>query len=210
MIFGLFVVFLLIALAVYYWYVAVPLAALIVVVLLLVRRHDRLRLEALTPERRVAELARRAESKRRKANTYKGVTVLDGRVSTSEGDWPLAGASARVETAGEITSRLSASRLVVFGPLGLFARKRQDKRELYLTIEGVGFSVVKELNPDLDGAKARKFAAQLNGLAAAEPAQALPASGLTDMLRELGQLRDAGVITPAEFDAKKAELLGRF
>lgn len=29
-----------------------------------------------------------------------------------------------------------------------------------------------------------------------------------DLLRQLGELRDSGVITAAEFDAKKAELLG--
>jgi hypothetical protein len=30
-----------------------------------------------------------------------------------------------------------------------------------------------------------------------------------DQLRKLGELRDAGVLTPAEFEAKKADLLGR-
>nr|WP_284501114.1 SHOCT domain-containing protein [Bowdeniella massiliensis] len=30
-----------------------------------------------------------------------------------------------------------------------------------------------------------------------------------DQLRKLGELRDAGVLTEAEFEAKKADLLGR-
>jgi hypothetical protein len=30
-----------------------------------------------------------------------------------------------------------------------------------------------------------------------------------DALRKLGELRDAGVLTPGEFDAKKTELLAR-
>jgi hypothetical protein len=30
-----------------------------------------------------------------------------------------------------------------------------------------------------------------------------------EQLRKLGELRNAGVLTDAEFDAKKAELLGR-
>lgn len=42
------------------------------------------------------------------------------------------------------------------------------------------------------------------------PATAPPASpDVVDQIRRLGELRDAGVVTVAEFDAKKAELLGR-
>ncbi len=36
-----------------------------------------------------------------------------------------------------------------------------------------------------------------------------PASSVAEQLRQLAELRDQGVITPAEFDAKKAELLQR-
>lgn len=39
------------------------------------------------------------------------------------------------------------------------------------------------------------------------PAPAPP--GITGLLRELGELRDAGLLTAAEFEAKKAELLQR-
>ncbi|WP_246458932.1 SHOCT domain-containing protein [Streptomyces himalayensis] len=30
-----------------------------------------------------------------------------------------------------------------------------------------------------------------------------------DLLRQLGELRDAGIVTPEEFEAKKADLLRR-
>lgn len=30
-----------------------------------------------------------------------------------------------------------------------------------------------------------------------------------DLLRQLGELRDAGVVTPADFEAKKADFLSR-
>lgn len=44
-------------------------------------------------------------------------------------------------------------------------------------------------------------------------AQPAPAGGGTDevmaLLRQLGELRDAGVLSPEEFEAKKAELLAR-
>ena len=47
--------------------------------------------------------------------------------------------------------------------------------------------------------------------AAAPAATAAPAGGLSDaaiaQLKELGQLKDAGVLTQEEFDAQKAQLL---
>ena len=45
----------------------------------------------------------------------------------------------------------------------------------------------------------------------AEPAQAAPAAAGTDpvqQLKELGELRDSGVLTEEEFAAQKAKLLG--
>jgi Bacterial PH domain/Short C-terminal domain len=47
---------------------------------------------------------------------------------------------------------------------------------------------------------------------AAAPAAAAPAAAgddVMDQLRKLGDLRDAGILTDEEFNAKKAELLGR-
>ncbi|MEU9198489.1 SHOCT domain-containing protein [Streptomyces sp. NPDC048332] len=44
------------------------------------------------------------------------------------------------------------------------------------------------------------------------PAPAAPAQSaqeIMDLLRQLGELRDAGVITPADFEAKKADFLSR-
>ena len=41
------------------------------------------------------------------------------------------------------------------------------------------------------------------------PAAASPDPDVLEQLRKLGELRDAGVLTDAEFEAKKAELLGR-
>lgn len=36
-----------------------------------------------------------------------------------------------------------------------------------------------------------------------------PSLAITDQLKKLGELRDAGVLTPEEFEAKKAQLLAR-
>jgi hypothetical protein len=47
--------------------------------------------------------------------------------------------------------------------------------------------------------------------ASAAPSQPAAASGdaVIEQIRKLGELRDAGLLTPEEFEAKKAELLGR-
>ncbi|MGO4383855.1 PH domain-containing protein [Specibacter sp. RAF43] len=55
------------------------------------------------------------------------------------------------------------------------------------------------------GSKAPQPAAQQ----AAAPAGANPSGVVFDQLRQLGQLRDAGIVTPEEFEAKKTELLAR-
>ncbi len=48
---------------------------------------------------------------------------------------------------------------------------------------------------------------------AAPPAPAEPAApsgdALIEQIRKLGELRDAGILTPEEFESKKADLLGR-
>jgi hypothetical protein len=41
------------------------------------------------------------------------------------------------------------------------------------------------------------------------PVASSPDPDALEQLRKLGELRDAGVLTAAEFEAKKAELLGR-
>lgn len=80
--------------------------------------------------------------------TYKGTTV----------SLP---ATAKVETAGQIRERVTATRLVLVGVFAFALKKRTDSRELYLTVEGDGAAFVMELKPNL-GHKAREFAAQIN------------------------------------------------
>ena len=47
-------------------------------------------------------------------------------------------------------------------------------------------------------------------LAAAPAAPAAPSGdALIEQIRKLGELRDAGILTPEEFESKKADLLGR-
>ena len=137
-----------VALLATYWYVALPVGALLAVGYAYYRYSRRQAFLALPVEEQAA-ISRWVQ------NTYKGITLLDGRVESDEGSGPVAGASAHVEAAGGLANR------------GLLGRKIVDRRELYLVVEGVGFSIVKPLNPARDGASARKFAAKLNAAAAA-------------------------------------------
>ena len=68
------------------------------------------------------------------------------------------------------------------------------------------------------GVEARDFAAKINaaGSRAASAPSAAPASEASadtddafDQIRKLGELKDAGLLTEEEFNAKKAEMLKR-
>ena len=88
----------------------------------------------------------------------------------TKGECPLHSATARVETAGDIDRRVTATRLILTGPLAFGLRKKKDSRELWFTVEGEGFSYVEKL-PNFAQAAARKFAARINGEAAAARAR---------------------------------------
>jgi hypothetical protein len=74
-------------------------------------------------------------------NSFEGVWLKDGRVYSEDGGGPVAGARATVDTAGQLTARITATRLVLTGPLALGWRKSVDNRELYLLIEGSGWAI---------------------------------------------------------------------
>jgi hypothetical protein len=65
-------------------------------------------------------------------------------------------------------------------------------------------------NDDL-AALTREVKAAMNAkhVIPAAPSTAPPQVDIIGQLKQLGELRDAGVLTPGEFDAKKAELLSR-
>ena len=65
-----------------------------------------------------------------------------------------------------------------------------------------------EQQAQIDAAVAQQMAAQQMAPPPAAPAAAAAAPSLIDQLTQLGSLRDAGVLTEAEFNAQKAKLLG--
>jgi hypothetical protein len=97
------------------------------------------------------------------AGSFEGVTLSADSITYQRTRYPAAGAHASVETEGEIVRRYTATRLVLAGPLALAFKKKKDRRELYLTVEGNGFAFVVECNPK-KGAEARQFAAKINTL----------------------------------------------
>ncbi len=127
---------------------------------------------------------------------------------------PLAGAVGRVETAGEIDKRITITRLVALNIFAIALRKKKDKRELYLTVEGDGFAWLVDVDPKL-GKQAREHAARITAAGSrAQPAPApniAPTVGSTsvaDELTKLSDLRAAGVLSDDEFAAQKQRLLG--
>ena len=92
---------------------------------------------------------------------------------------PLAGLTARVEDSGTLNRRITATRLATIGVFALAAKKKQDDREVYLTIEGNDVAIVRTVQfkkTPSAGTQAREFAAKLNMLsrqltAAGEPEQ---------------------------------------
>lgn len=110
------------------------------------------------------------------ADKFEGVVIRNGEIRYGKEGGPIAGARASVETAGEIDKRITATRLVLTGPLALAWRKKKDQRELYLTVEGPGYGFVVTVDPK-KGQDARSFAARINALAgvAAQPQPSAPA-----------------------------------
>jgi hypothetical protein len=145
-------------------------------------------------------------TKRQRLGDLVVIDADDCRLLTEKQSYPLAGAKASIETAGNIERRVTATRLLLTGPFALGLRKKTDSRALYLIVEGRGWSLPLKLNPRTE-AHARAFAAEINTIASA--AVPVDAESSLDLLVKLGELLDQGIITPAEFEAKKIELLER-
>lgn len=148
---------------------------------------------------------------------FEGVELRDGMIFGPGGSGPIVGAVATLDTAGQIEARFTATRLALMGPFALAFKKKKDKRELFLVIEGQGFSIVQEV-PRKREQQARVFVARINGLGrtivpAAPPAPPAPAAAagtsksIGEQLRELAELRDSGILTDDEFQAQKVRLL---
>lgn len=100
---------------------------------------------------------------------FSGVSLYVDAITHDGSRRGLQGVSASVESAGEITKRMTATRVIggglLFGPagavIGALAKKKRDDRELYLYVDGPDFQWVVPVDPTA-GAVARAFAARIN------------------------------------------------
>jgi hypothetical protein len=117
--------------------------------------------------------------------------TADGKSVSSES---VIGATARVER---------------FGSRKLF----RDNRRAFLTIQGPQVAISVDIGNYVNvAASVQRFASEVNELAQrlAPPATRPPHdASVPDQIAELVELRDQGVLTNDEFEAKKAELLQR-
>jgi hypothetical protein len=131
--------------------------------------------------------------------------------------FPISGVQATVENSGGISGRSTLARTMVPGAHGW--QKKIDTRETWLMITGPNFQWAVKVEPMLSQA-ARQFAAKVTGAGNAGAARVAPspqpvvpaprptAPSALDELRKLAEMRDAGIVTPQEFEATKARLLG--
>lgn len=113
---------------------------------------------------RLKRLADAVPTKMGNTSLYEGKGEIWFRTLTQKSGGSLAGVRATVDTAGQIESRMTVTRMAALGPFALALKKKKDRRELYLLVEGPEYSFVDEMDPK-DGAKARKFAARINDAA---------------------------------------------
>lgn len=95
-----------------------------------------------------------------------GLKIKGGEVIHRTGRGPIAGATARIETQGDIERRVTVTRLVLTGIFAFALRKKKDHRTLYLTIDGQGYQILVELSPK-EERKARAWVTQFNNRALA-------------------------------------------
>jgi hypothetical protein len=114
--------------------------------------------------------------------------LKEGVVSRTTEDFPI-----------EKISSVQWSSGIIYGTLTVFASG--NKAEIKDINKDDGKQIADTIRDRLSGKTAQR--------PAAEETATPPQPDLYEQLAKLGQLRDGGVLTPEEFEAKKAELLSR-
>lgn len=122
-----------------------------------------------------------------------------------------------VDGQSHVIQRITATRVAMLGPLGLLARKSKVKGKtgviVYLRDRTQGRS--GELSFQKDGedrALVQRISKALSDYMPADPAGAPgaePPPDIPEQIRKLAELRDSGILSDAEFEAKGVELLKR-
>lgn len=118
------------------------------------------------------------------------VHLYSDRVVTPSGQFPLEPElSAAVDTAGAISSRVTATRLVLTGPFALAMKKKKDDRELFLYVDSPAGQHVEPCRPE-DQARVRLFASKIT-TAARQAKPGVSQEARVDELRQRYEALDA-------------------
>jgi len=130
-------------------------------------------------------------------------------IQTHDGEFPLTH-EVTATVADEVKRQFAPAKMLALGVFGV----TKKRGAIYITVEGESFHTFGTLTSK-DDKSARKFAAEVNKLAKQQPAPATPPAPAAaepldpaDQVRKLAALRDDGLITAEEYEAKKKELLG--
>jgi uncharacterized membrane protein YdbT with pleckstrin-like domain len=136
--------------------------------------------------------------------TNRRVIKTEGLIDKKEGDSSLEKINDAVLKQGIL------GRLLKYGDLEILTAN-EDAIDRYTMLGHVVDFKKAMLNAknDLDDGIRRPVAAPQGAAPAAAPARQSSADDVTATLAKLADLRDKGAITPADYEAKKAELLGR-
>lgn len=98
------------------------------------------------PERSIVPLMLRPYA------AMRGIQIVSNggpaRFICGQGAAPVAGLRGSVETAGQLRSRYTMTRIATLGIFALAAKKKRDERQLFLTVEGDGVAFVFEVAAD--------------------------------------------------------------
>jgi hypothetical protein len=118
-----------------------------------------------------------------------------------------------IEGKAEVNRRVTVTRLLTVGIFAFALKKKNAEKEAYLTIEladgqEIIFFIENKAPMELK-AKLAKVISQVKqaGVASAQMEQSTQSGSVADELTKLAALKEQGIITQADFDKAKAELL---
>lgn len=119
-----------------------------------------------------------------------------------------------VDGQSHVTQRVTATRVAMFGPLGILARKSSVKGKttviIYLRDKTKGRSGELRFQKDTeDRPLVHRIGEALDKYMPVPEAPSVEAVDIPEQIRKLAELRDSGILSDAEFEAKKQELLNR-
>jgi uncharacterized membrane protein YdbT with pleckstrin-like domain len=136
--------------------------------------------------------------------TNRRVIKTEGLIDKKEGDSSLEKINDAVLKQGIL------GRLLKYGDLEILTANEDaiDRYQMLAHVVDFKKAMLNAKN-DLDDGIRRPVVASPAATSAALPARPASTDDVTETLAKLADLRDKGAITPADYEAKKAELLGR-